>query len=185
MAIFSRLPKLQQLLPVYAVIVMMTYGWTLLWFLWKVPSWMYFLSLVDIFGIFAYTLAIDFLESLAILLLLVVICLFLPRKWFYDSFVIRGSASAILFLGYLMYFSYSFKTIEVKDYPQALANWTPVIGALILGLVFLFGKIGLLGKAVEELSLRAVIFLYISIPISTVALLYVVVRNLYFGFLNG
>lgn len=185
MAIFSRLPKLQQILPVYAVIVMMTYSWTILWFFWKVPSWMYFLSPADIFGIFAYTLTIVFLESLVILLLLIVVCLFLPRKWFYDSFVIRGSASVILFLGYLMYFSYSFKTIEVKDYPQGLASWTPVIVALILGLVFLFGKIGLLGKAVEELSQRAVIFLYISIPISTIALLYVLARNLYLGLLNG
>ena len=158
---------------------MMVYGWTITWCLWKIPSWTYFLTPGDILGILAYSFAIDFLESLAILLLILVVSLLLPGKWIRDSFIARGVAAAVLFLGYLMYFSYSFKTIEVNDYPQRLASLTPAVIGLISFLVFLVGRIAVLRRAVEEFSTRAVIFLYISVPISAIALLLVVGRNLF------
>jgi hypothetical protein len=102
--IIKRVPKLQQIAPVYAVIVMMVYGWTIYWYLWKFPSWTYYLSLPDILSILAYSLSTNIIESLAILAILIVLCILLPRNWFYDSFIVRGSVAVILLLGYLMYF---------------------------------------------------------------------------------
>ena len=185
MSIVNRLPKLSQIIPVYAVIVMMIYGWSIYWFIWEVPSWLYFLSLVDILRIYAYTLSVNFIESLVVLLLLLLICVILPKKWFYESFIVRGSILVVLLLGYLMYFSNLFKSFAEEDYPRTLINWMPVILIAIVLLVFVVGKIRILSSIVEDFSSRAVIFLYISIPTSIFSLFYVVIRNVFWRYLNG
>jgi len=185
MTILDHLPKLRQIIPVYAVIVMMIYGWTIYWYFWEIPSWIYFLSLADIFRIYAYALSLNFLESLIVLLLLLVICILLPRSWFYQSFVARASVFVILLLGYLMYFSNSFKSIVTEDYPQALIAWTPAVFVVIAILVFVTGRLRPVSRWMEDFSSRAVIFLYISIPASIFSLLYVAIRNLFWSYLDG
>ncbi len=185
MSIINRLPRLQQIIPVYAVIVMMIYGWTVYWYIWEIPSWIYYLSLADIFRIYAYALSVNLLESLVVLLLPLLICFILPRKWFYESFIARGSTLVILLLGYAMYFSNSFKSISDGSYPQALINWTPAILVAIILLVFAAGKIRIAIRIVEDFSSRAIIFLYILIPASILALLYIVIRNIFWSVLNG
>jgi hypothetical protein len=181
----NRLPKLQQIIQVYAIIVMMVYGWSIYWSIREIPSWLYFLSLADILRIYAYMLSVNFMESLVVLLLPLLICVILPKKWFYESFITCGSMLVVLLLGYLMYFSNSFKSIAEEDYPRVLINWTPVILITIILLVFAAGKIRVLSRIVEDFSSRAVIFLYISIPTSIFSIFYVVIRNVFWRYLNG
>jgi len=183
--ITERLPKPKQIAPVYAVVVMLLYGWTISWILWKIPSWLYFLPVTEILGICAYAFTVVFLESLAALLALLVLCLALPKKWFYESFIARASTLVISLFGYLMYFSYSFKSIDTKDYPQTLANWTPAVIVVILLLVYVVGRVKMLSGMVEEFSSRAVVFLYISIPVSVLCLLYIIARNIFLNLING
>ncbi len=185
MNITERIPNRSQIAAVYAVVVMMVYGWTLAWLLWKIPSWLYFLPLSDILGIYAYALAENFAQSLFVIAILIGLCILLPAKWFYESFVAQGATLVILLLGYLMYFSYSFKSIYAKDYPQILANWLPAALVLTILLVFAVGRSKRLSGVLEEVSTRAVIFLYITIPASILSLLYVLGRNIILGFING
>lgn len=185
MTILNRLPKREQIIPVYAVTVMMIYGWTLYRYIWEIPSWLYFLPLTDIVRIYAYALSVNFIESLVVLMLLLVICIILPMNWFYESFVARGSTLVILLLGYLMYFSNSFKSISGDFDPRTLINWTPAILIVIAMLVFASGRISVLSRIVGDFSSRAVIFLYILIPASVFSLLYVVIRNVFWSYLNG
>ena len=49
---------------------------------------------------------------------------------------------------------------------------------LIFVLVFLLDRITFLGKIIEDISDRFVVFLYISIPVSAVSFLVVLVRNI-------
>jgi hypothetical protein len=110
---------------VYAIIVILLYAWTLYWWMWKLNSWLYFLSTVDIVSILAYALAINFLESLFVLFVLLALCMILPRKLLRDAFVVRASIGVSLLFGYLMIYSYAFKSIEPKDYPQTLVGLHP------------------------------------------------------------
>jgi hypothetical protein len=185
LSIIKRFPSFQQIIPVYAVTVMMIYGWTIYRYIWEIPSWLYFLSLADVFRIYAYALSVNFMESLVLLTLPLVICLILPRKWFYESFIARGSTLVILLLGYLMYFSNSFKSISGDFDPQLLINWTPAVLIVIAALVFASGRIRVLSRIVEDFSSRAVIFLYISIPASVFSLLYIIARNIFWSTLHG
>jgi hypothetical protein len=183
--ISKRLSKLEQIAPVYAVVVMLLYGWAIGWALWKTPDWITYLSAMDILGIFAYTFAVVFLESLAALSILIALCAVLPQGWFGELFIVRASTLVILLLGYLMYFSYSFETIRARGYPQTLANWTPAVILLIILLVYWAGRVRIIRNVVEEFSSRAVIFLYISIPASFVSIVYVLIRNLFWELIHG
>ena len=54
----------------------------------------------------------------------------------------------------------------------------PVAGVAILVLVFLVDQVGFLRRVLDELASRLTIFLYISIPVSVIALLVVLIRNI-------
>ncbi len=177
MAAFERIPKIRQLSPVYAVIVLMIYTWTILWFFWKLSGWLFYLEFDEILTILAYTITINLIESLIVLLAVLVVDVLLPKSWFYDRFVARGSMLAVSSLGYLMYVAYQFQQRAV--FPQAfIARLTIPVFFLILSLVFISGRWGVARKIMEELADRATVFLYLSIPISIVSLLTVIVRNL-------
>ena len=176
MAIFNRLPKVAQIAAVYAVIVFTVYSWTLLWFFWKYPSWLYFLNIGEILTVLAYSLATNFFESLVVLIAPLAVTVILPKKWFYDAFVARGVALVLPILGYMMYIAFQFES--KLDYPTEALNWAPVILAVTLLLVFVVGRVGFLRKVIEVFADRATIFIYLTIPLSLISVLVVVVRML-------
>ena len=176
MAIFNRLPKMAQIAALYAVIVFTVYSWTLLWFFWKYPSWLYFLNIGEILTVLAYSLATNFFESLVVLIAPLAVAVVLPKKWFYDVFVARGIALVLPILGYMMYIAFQFES--KLDYPTEALNWAPVILAVTLLLVFVVGRVGFLRKVIEVFADRATIFIYLTIPLSLISVLVVVVRLL-------
>ena len=174
--IFKRIPGWGQVLPVYAVVVLMVYSWTGLWFFWKLPSWLFFLSAGEILTAGAYSLATNLLESLTVLCAPFIASIVLPRRWFYDRFVARGTALVASGLGYMMHVAYQFKSKD--DYPSLNLKPFSVAVALVavLLIVVLAGRIPIVRKAIEGLADRATIFLYILVPLSIVALLAVLAR---------
>jgi hypothetical protein len=174
--ISSRIPPREQILAVYAVIVLMVYTWTIQWFNYNLPAWLGFLTAGEVLGIFAYAMANNFLESLLALAAILAFGAVLPRSLFRDAFVARGAGLAALTLGFMMYAARQFSTKEY--YPAELVRWTPAILAAILVLVFLLGRVKYLRLPVEFIADRAIIFLYISIPVSVVCVIAVLIRNL-------
>lgn len=177
MGIFKRFPRWDQIAPVYAVIVLMIYTWTIMWFFWKLPSWLFFMNISEILITLMYSLAVNFIESLVILCAPVFLGVVLPRKWFYDSFVSRGTALALTGLGYMMYVVWQFQT--KNDYPSNLLKTSPLVlaGVIILSIVFLAGKFSVSKRALEVIGEKATIFLYVSIPISVISLAVVIVHS--------
>jgi len=170
------MPSRAQIAQVFALIVLMVYSWTIVWFSYKVPSWLYFLNLGEITTVFAYSLATNLAESLAVLCGPVALSLVLPRKWFHDVFVARGGTLAIAGLAYMMYVASQFTS---KDgYPTlTLKPWSlAVVLVLIAVLVYLAGRSRLVRGIVEGIADRATIFLYIYMPLSVLALLLVLFR---------
>lgn len=177
MSIKSRLPTLQQALAVFGIIALMVYGWTLIWFFWKLPSWSYFLNLGEILTVLLYSLSTNLLESLFVLCIPLVLSVLLPRRWFHDRFVSMASALMIAGLGYTMYVSLQFRAAD--SYPKELIRQFPFAALFILFFSFLVGRINLLRKLFETLTENAIIFAYIFLPISLIALLIVIVRNIF------
>ena len=175
MRLLKRIPKLEQIKPVYAVIVVMIYTWSFILFFWRLPSWLYYLTLGEIAVIFSYMVVVDLMESVLVLLAPLMLAIILPQKWFYDQFITKGNYLILLSLGYLMLF-YENLINEILS-PWVLLQKVLIIGLVILALTFLIDKVGFLNKFTQEFSNRAIIFLYIWIPISLLSLLTVLVRN--------
>jgi hypothetical protein len=175
LAIFNRIPKQKEILPVYAVIVLMIYGWTILKFSYYVPGWLYFLNLGEILMVFAYSATVNLLESLLVLLGIVAIGTVLPKKWFADAFVARGVVFSAIVLGLMMYVANQFNYKEY--YPSEMIRWFPVIVIVMGVFVYFLGRIKFVCNIIEAFADRAIIFLYISIPVSLLSLIVVVIRN--------
>lgn len=155
---------------------MMVYGWTIFKFSYYVPSWLYFLNVGEILTILAYSVVVNFLESIFILLIVILVSVLLPRKWFAELFITRGSSLSILLLGLMMYVANQFTTKEY--YPTEIIHWLPGILILIGILVYYISQVHFLRTVVEMFADRAIIFLYISIPVSALSFIVVVVRNI-------
>jgi hypothetical protein len=175
--ILIKIPKLEDIAPVYAVIVMMIYSWTLSRFFWKLSSWILFASVGDLTVFFAYMVVVNLLESVLVLLVPILMSIILPQKWFYDQFKTKSISLVLLGLGYLIYLDK--KLYADFPFPLALVRWIPVAGVAILLLVFLIDRVGFLRRVLDELANRLTIFLYISIPISVVSLLVILIRNVF------
>ncbi len=120
----SRLPAQNDILPVLAVISFMVYGWTLVVFLWKVPSWVMYLTTGQILVVLAYSMTATMLESLVVLGIIIILCLLLPARWLRDVFITRGSIAAIFGLGTIMLFMYRF-SLEGYSYISNLICVVP------------------------------------------------------------
>ena len=174
MAIFNRLPKWPQIAAVYAVIVLVIYSWTIIWSFWKLPSWLYFLSIGEIITIYVYSLATNLIESLLVLCLLLGLSLLLPRKWFSDAFITRSVIVTLSMLGYAAFILTQFQSRE--DYPGGIVRLLPVAFLASLVFAFLAGKVKFLVKAIELFAQQTTIFLYLTLPLSLISLLVVLVR---------
>src|SRR5512146_67672 len=93
--ILERIPRWAQIIPVFGIILLVIYGWSLMWFFWEVPSWLHYLHLDEILVLLAYTFATNFAESLTVLCGPLLLALVLPKKWFRDVFVARGTVLAL------------------------------------------------------------------------------------------
>ena len=160
------------------MIVLIVYAWTLLWFFWKVPGWLYYLNVGEILTTLAYALANNFAESLVVICGPLLLALILPTKWFRDVFIARAASLCIAGLVYLILLAYQFN--DKDTYPSAYLNPLTLllVATAIAGLVYLCGRVTPLRKAMEVMADRASIFAYIMAPLSIVSLVVVVVRSL-------
>ena len=178
MNIRNRLPEFEQILQVYSVIVLMIYGWTIYWYIWKIPSWIYYLPIGNILSIYTYAASVNFLESLLIIFGLVAVAVILPFTWLKESFAAVGSAFIIPSLAYIMYVSGKFEAVSDNYYPRELLHLAPYILITALMFAFITAKWNVHSRILSEISSRTVIFVYISIPVSVLSIVYVLVKNL-------
>lgn len=177
LSITEKIPKLQDIAPVYAVIVMMIYPWTLTRYFWKLSSWILFASVGDLAALFAYMVVVNLLESILVLLVPLAMSVVLPQRWFYDRFKTRSISLVLFGLGFLIYLNRNLHADA--PFPLTLVRWIPFAAVAILVLVFLVDQVGFLRNVLEEVANRLTVFLYISIPISAVSLLVILLRNVF------
>jgi hypothetical protein len=101
---------------------------------------------------------------------MILLCAALPSKWFLESFVTRASLLALLGLGGLMAFNQN-----LRDDLTFFAGMIVIVFAL----TFLLDRVEFIRKMLEELANRLTVFLYIWMPISAIALLTVLARNIF------
>ena len=173
----NRLPKIQDIVSVYAIISFIIYGWTFVLFFWKFPSWLDFLTPAEIFGAFSYGVLTNLIESLIVIGGLLCLCVLLPPRTMRDAFAAYGSVITIIVLGSAMLYQYQFRAVRL-GFTSGIRLWLVATVFAILLSVFLTAKIKILKSIILNISDRMVIFLYIIVPLSIICVLDVVVRNL-------
>ena len=168
----SRLPKLTQIIPVYSLIVMLVYGWTIYWFAWNLPSWLGLMPLMDVFSILAYSFIANFLESIVVLSVVIVLGIILPEKWLRGDFVLIAGFVVLYFLIFGMFLLYNFIPL-----PQLGRSVMAAFSLFFIG-QYAIRRFRLARKVIGTLADRSVIFLYMSIPVTIVGLIVVLIRNI-------
>jgi hypothetical protein len=176
----KRLPHINEMISVFAVISAMAYGWTLLAFLWKLPSWLKYLTLGEILTVYSYSLLTNFAESIFCLAFILILCVILPPRFLRDVFILRGTILALSLLGTMMLVLsfYSDDNPALMGGPPA---WLVILSLSILFMLlldFLSRKLRTVAPALLWLADRLMIFLYINLPLTLFALVVVAVRNL-------
>lgn len=176
--ILRRLPAFDQILPVFAVIALFTYGRSLYVFAFKVPAWLMFQSLGEIFSNLAYGLVVNFLESLLILSFLLIISILLPAPFFKDNFTARGTWAVAVVLVSMWAFLKNHASVG-PDFNQYIYLWTWITLGLSVLAAFLSGRIAFLKTAAFWFADRVVILLFLFVPASALSLLALIVRNIF------
>jgi hypothetical protein len=178
--LISHLPDRRSLIGVYSTAVFLVYSWTLLASFWKVPSWLFYLKVGELLSVYAYALVVNFAESLILLFVMLLPGLFLPRRWWNAKFKILGAIWIAVLLGSIMIRLYTNRAPEYwEDFVYNQWGWWGY--TLLLGIVlsFIFSNISWLRKGLETLVDRLVVFLYLYLPLTVVAILVLFVRIIF------
>ncbi len=173
-----RLPKLQDSLPAYAVIVAVVFGWSILTFFWKLPSWLLFLHIRELLTVLAYTLAADLLESLLWMGGLLLVAFLLPARILTDRFLERGSSVSLVLMVSVVLFVKKYGALGPRFLLYSIL-WLVVTLILAALLAYLSSRVRWVGSAISWFSDRLIVFLFLLIPAGTLSLLVVIVRNLF------
>ena len=175
-ALLRRFPRWGQVVPVYGVIAIVVYAWTLMRFFWKLPSWLYFLNGGEIVSSLAYLLVVNFAESVAFFCAPLLLALALPGRWFREVFVARGASFSAAGLGAMMLLAEKFNNFN--DYPAlTIPLWSVLLAAALVALAaYLGGRIGPVRRVVEAVADRFSVFAYVLTPLSLLALALLAVR---------
>ena len=171
----KRFPSLSDILPVFAIIAALFYGWTMLVFLWKLPGWLFFLSLGEIAILFAFELTTNLVESLAVLALILLVTALLPSRILKDHFPSRGGAVALAVVGTMILLLHLAVTKRI-GLASSWPIWTLVIGILSASLAWVASRFGMAGRFLAGLGDRLTVFLFILLPLSVISLAVVLVR---------
>jgi len=176
----QRFPKAQAILQVYAVIAVMLSGWTMTAFLWKLSAWLLILNIGEIFTVFSYSMVVNLIESLIVMLLLLLICVLFPASFLRDDFVVRGTILATGLIGSLMAFVRFHMEFGIESGLKLLiAPFVVLLLTLILlGLPPKLRLARFLHTAILWTSDRMIVFLYILVPLFIIVLADVIFRNI-------
>lgn len=176
----KRLPEFQAVLQVYAVIAVMFSGWTITAFLRKLPSWLLTLNLGEIFNLFSYSMFVNLVESLIVLLLLFMACALLPAPALRNDFGARGALLALGLLGSLMLYLRLLRQFGLESVPRLVI--APLIVLVLTAVLAFFSSRFRLVRFLHSVVLwtadRLTVFLYLLVPLFVGLSVYVIFRNI-------
>ena len=171
----KEIPSIREITWVYGIVVLLIYGWTIYWFLWKLPSWLFYLTITEILTMFCYSMMVNFLESLTLIVGVVCSYELLPKSWMENRFVSTGAITATVVCAFLA--NFPIQSPDAFSYAPLLRYGMICVIATI-GANWI-GRNHIVANWIDAFAERTVVFLYLSIPISAISMLVVLIRNLY------
>lgn len=166
--ITKRIPEKDQVLPFFGLIAFLDFGWMLVHFFHKLPSWMLSQSGINIFFILCYSLAFCLVESLLVLLISVFIWMILPLGLITGSFKAHAGSSFLL--------------VSIAQYASFQNSQSylviPLIWIAMVLLNVLIVRLIIIDWHLSSLIDRFTLFIYVYMPLGIMGFVVVVLRNL-------
>lgn len=175
------MPSKNQIASIYSIQVLLVYSWVFVLFLYDLPRWILFLSPLEIFIVFAYSIVFAFLDSVLFFFILVPLSVLFYNKYLKEKYVpVLGSITLtsyfwIVFLRIVYQKEIRYSLIWVDD---RFLVWIVLSMASILLIalaVYLNDKFQNFFLLFAEKSL---VFLYLYLPISVICILVVFIRTI-------
>jgi hypothetical protein len=176
----KRLPDKKDIIGVYAVIVFLLYSWMLVTSFYMLPSWVFYLTIGQILSVYAYSFSINLFESILILagVLMLEFTIFLGFRS-NQEFQSRSILLVLFLLGIMMARLIVFKGYEESSaFVSSEYLWWGISLPISLLLAVVGSKIKWMQYGLNVISERLTIFLYLYMPLSFVALIIVLIRNI-------
>ena len=155
----------------------LVYTWTLFTSFWKLPSWLFFLKVGEILSIYAYAFLVNFAESILLLIVALFLALALPRGWWSDVFVPRGFILILTILASAVLHLTLYRTPDTRPaFVDGQSVWWLVTLLIAVFLTWLAGRVSWMRSGLESIADRFVVFLYVYLPLTALALLTVLAR---------
>jgi len=176
--LIKRIPPFSDILSTLAFTALLVYGRMFYVFTWKLPSWLMFLNVGELFSILSYSLAFALLETISIVLVLLLIGFILPPAWFRDVFVVRGLWLVTVWLVSLMIFFERLSELGL-GLLVALYLWVGITILVAILAAFFSTRVRIMRAAALWFADRAVNFLFVLVPASLIGMIVVAVRNIF------
>jgi hypothetical protein len=172
-----RLPLKSEFILVFGVAVFVVHGWSMREFLYKMPAFLLYYSVGEVYSVFSYMMAFALLESTVVTALLVACAWILPSKLLREGFGYKGFL-AILVASIL---SIWFQGTLTNQYPDnsLLFAGSGIAALVFVLLAFLFQKVGFLQKIALNLADRLGIMTYLYVPLGLIGFLVYILRSLF------
>jgi hypothetical protein len=172
-----RLPQKNEIILVFGVAVFAVYSWSVRGFLYKMPAFLLYYSVVEVFSVFSYMMAVALLESTVFTGLLIVCAWILPSKLLKEGFAYKGFLAVLV----ASIFSIWFQGTLTNQYPpdNLLYTSSGIAFAAFALLAFLFHQVGFLQKIALNLADRLGIMAYLYVPLGLIGFLVYIGRNLF------
>jgi hypothetical protein len=162
---------------VFAVTMFLVYTWTLYTSFWKLPSWLFFLQVGEILSIYAYAFVVNLIESVLLLLIVLIPAVLLPRRWWTDTFISKSVSLILIILGSALVHMSLYRTPDARPgFVSGQSIWWIGTSLVAVILTWLVGSVNWVRSGLESMAERFIVFLYIYLPLTVLALLIIVAR---------
>jgi hypothetical protein len=178
----ARMPDRGAVLSIYSVLVCLLYSWTLFASFFAFPSWIFYLDLTQLASLYSYSFVLSFIESIFAL----IIVLFLEFLWVniagvhHEDFRSRTVMYILVLLTSSVIRLYNSRGYEsITKFLDGEGMWWVGTFLAAIGMALAAPRIAWLRSVLEGFADRAIIFLYIYLPLSLISLVIVVMRNIF------
>ncbi|HBY94947.1 MAG: hypothetical protein M5U01_18905 [Ardenticatenaceae bacterium] len=177
MGIFKqRIVSKREIPLVFAACVVPIYSWSIIRFFDRITGWLYFLNIWEILSIFAYTVVFALLESLLLLLAVILLATVLPDRFFRDRFVPHGTSAVLLVSLWAVAAQYNDEAL--RQWPTRIILFWLMVAVITIAIPHLITQRNRrVEGAIQSVSERFVVMLYLYVPITLLSLAVVVLRN--------
>jgi hypothetical protein len=170
-------PEQRDIFLVFGVTLFVVHSWSIRTFLYNLPSFILYMNIGQVAGVFAYMMAFALLESLLITGVLIFVSAILPGAWYRNKFVANCFLTILIGAGLAITIRLSlgnhYPGIEAL-YGKVLISFLILIGSILVTHLYQPFQ-----KVLDFLAVQISVMTYLYLPIGIISVIAVLARNIF------